>query len=190
MVKYIMKSIVYLSGSLLLLIGAYHRIQAARSGESIDRRHEGWPLLIGIRLSALCAVIAIYRAFRAGSEPWSAPVQWVCTAVFVLSCWWLAWMFISLGRNLTDTVVTRREAVFVCHGPYRFIRNPMYTGILVGGLTLAAIAGSWLGASFVVATFTLLAIRTRTEERFLVARFGDTYRSYMTEVGRFWPHIV
>jgi protein-S-isoprenylcysteine O-methyltransferase Ste14 len=36
-------------------------------------------------------------------------------------------MFHSLGRNLTDTVVTRREAYLVLNGPYRFVRNPMYT---------------------------------------------------------------
>jgi len=184
-----MKAIVYSSGALLLLIGAYHRIQAARSGESIDRRHEGWPLLIGIRLSALCAASDLIWSFRAGNDPWSSLAQWICTGVFVASCGWLAWMFLSLGRNLTDTVVTRREAYFVRHGPYRFVRNPMYTGILVGGISLAAVAGSWIGAVFVAATFTLLAIRTRTEEKFLLARFGEGYSRYMNEVGRFWPHI-
>jgi protein-S-isoprenylcysteine O-methyltransferase Ste14 len=185
-----MKYIVYITGATLLCIGAYHRLQAARSGESIDRRHEGWPILIGIRLSALGAVVAIFRAFRADDPPWAPTLQWAVTGLFVVSCGWLAWMFISLGRNITDTVVTRRESVFVCHGPYKYVRNPMYIGILIGGTSLAAVAGSWVGAVFAVATFTLLAIRTRTEERFLLARFGDTYKRYMNEVGRFWPNIV
>jgi len=185
-----MKYTIYISGAILLCIGAYHRLQAARSGESIDRRHEGWPILIGIRLSALCAVIATVRAFRADAPPWSPPLQWAATGLFVLSCGWLTWMFLSLGRNLTDTVVTRRDSVFVCHGPYKYVRNPMYIGILVAGTSLAAVAGSWLGALFYVLTFSLLAIRTKTEERFLLARFGDTYKRYMSEVGRFWPDIV
>jgi protein-S-isoprenylcysteine O-methyltransferase Ste14 len=185
-----MKYIVTVSGATLLCIGAYHRIQAARSGESIDRRHEGWPILIGIRLSALCAVIAMFQAFRLDAPPWNPNIQWAATGLFVLSCVWLAWMFLSLGRNITDTVVTRRDSVFVCHGPYRYVRNPMYIGILIGGTSLATVAGSWPGALFVISTFTLLAIRTRTEERFLLARFGDTYKRYMSEVGRFWPDIV
>lgn len=185
-----MKYIVYTSGVTLLCIGAYHRLEAARSGESIDRRHEGWPILIGIRLSALCAVVAIFRAFRADAPLWAPNLQWAATGLFAASCVWLAWMFLSLGRNITDTVVTRRESYFVGYGPYKYVRNPMYVGILVGGTSLAAVAGSGLGVLFVVSTFTLLAIRTRTEERFLLARFGDTYKQYMSEVGRFWPDIL
>ena len=37
--------------------------------------------------------------------------------------------------------------------------------------------------------FTLLALRTRTEERYLIERFGDQYRDYMKRVGRFLPKL-
>jgi len=35
--------------------------------------------------------------------------------------------------------------------------------------------------------FALFAIRTRTEEKYLIERFGDRYRDYMKRVGRFFP---
>jgi protein-S-isoprenylcysteine O-methyltransferase Ste14 len=94
-----------------------------------------------------------------------------------------------LGRNLTDTVVTRRDAHFVDHGPYRFVRNPMYIGILMVGMSLGLALGTLLLPVAAGLMFTLLALRTRTEERYLIERFGDQYRDYMKRVGRFLPKL-
>ena len=96
-------------------------------------------------------------------------------------------MFHTLGRNLTDTVVTRRNATFVDYGPYRFVRNPMYTGVLVGGLSLGLALGTWLVPTWAGLMFSLLALRTKTEESYLIERFGNQYRDYMSRVGRFLP---
>jgi protein-S-isoprenylcysteine O-methyltransferase Ste14 len=60
---------------------------------------------------------------------------------FAFCVFWLSWMFISLGDNLTDTVVTRECAHFVESGPYRFVRDPMYTGVLLPGLALGTRVG-------------------------------------------------
>src|SRR5689334_10223147 len=98
-------------------------------------------------------------------------------------------MFHTLGRNLTDTVVTRRDSKFVDHGPYRLVRNPMYTGILLLGGSLGVALGTWLLPLLAAVIFTLLALRTKTEEKYLIERFGDQYRDYMTRVGRFLPKL-
>ena len=65
----------------------------------------------------------------------------------------------------------------------------MYTGVLVLGLSLGLALGTWLtplGASVI---FTLLALRTRIEEKYLIERFGEQYRLYMVRVGRFLPKL-
>jgi protein-S-isoprenylcysteine O-methyltransferase Ste14 len=184
-----MKYTVLACAAALLLTGGYHRLKAARSREPIDRRHEGWLLLIGIRLAALATAVAVYLSYRA-AEPVALAAQAAGTAVFAVSSAWLIWMFLSLGANLTDTVITRREAKFVCHGPYRYVRNPMYIGILFLGSGLALYHGSWAVFIGALTCFVLLAIRTRIEERFLINRFGTVYESYMGEVGRFVPYIL
>ena len=137
-------SAVYTIGAALLLVGGFHRLQAARSREPLNRRHEGWLLLVGIGLCGLATAVSLYYGFGDPS-PVSPSLQWAGTVTFAGSAAWLAWMFISLGRNLTDTVVTRRAA----------------------GLSLALVSGSWF-----------------------VARFGETYKTYMSEVGRFLPYIL
>src|SRR2546423_6228019 len=99
-------------------------------------------------------------------------------------------MFISLGTNLTDTVVTRANAYFVDYGPYRYVRNPMYSGILIIGASLGLALGTWLAPIAATAMFWILARRTRIEETFLIARFGDQYADYVSRVGRFFPRFT
>jgi protein-S-isoprenylcysteine O-methyltransferase Ste14 len=178
-----------------LAVGGYHRIQSQRSGERLDRTKEGWPMLIGIRLMALLAVAStaawLWRPerFPWASWPVSPSLRWMGVAGLACAVAWLIWMFRTLGRNLTDTVVTRRDAHFVDHGPYRFVRNPMYSGVLIAGMSLGLALGTWLVPLGAGAVFTLLALRTRTEEKYLIERFGNQYRDYMERVGRFFPKL-
>lgn len=173
--------------------GAYHRIQSQRSGERLDRTQEGWPILIGIRLFGLLTLgsagLWLWNPswFAWAARPIPAALRWIGVLCFACAVAWLMWMFRTLGRNLTDTVVARRDAYFVDYGPYRFVRNPMYTGVLVLGLSLGLALGTWLLPLLASFVFVLFAVRTRTEEKFLLERFGDQYRRYMQRVGRFVP---
>jgi protein-S-isoprenylcysteine O-methyltransferase Ste14 len=63
----------------------------------------------------------------------------------------------------------------------------MYTGILMAGMSLGLALGTWLLPLAASLMFMLLALRTGTEERYLIERFGDQYRNYMKRVGRFLP---
>ena len=179
---------------IMMVIGAYHRIRSQMSGESLDRTREGWPLLLGIRLAALGGLVTVIMTLNNSLGAWAymtlpVTVRWLAIAILACSVAWVSWMFISLGRNLTDTVVTRKEAVFVESGPYRFVRNPMYTGLLFVGLSLGVALANWLITALFTLVFALLALRTTREETYLIARFGDQYGEYMTRVGRFFPKL-
>src|SRR5262245_22334048 len=109
---------------LFVVTSAWYRVQSQRSGESLDRSKEGWPILIGLRFLGLLtmgtAVAWLYNPewFEAVALPAPETVRWAGATGFVCALVWLVWMFHSLGRNLTDTVVTRRNATFVDDGPY------------------------------------------------------------------------
>jgi protein-S-isoprenylcysteine O-methyltransferase Ste14 len=176
-------------------LGSYYRVQSQRSREPLDRTKEGWPILIGVRaLGFLTAVSTVGWLWKPAWFAWAScpiplTVRWMGVAALACSVVWLTWMFHTLGRNLTDTVVTRRDAYFVDYGPYRFVRNPMYTGVLLLGLGLGLALGTWLLPVLTSLTFTLLALRTRKEEQYLIEHFGDSYRSYIKRVGRFLPKL-
>ena len=179
--------------AVLFAVGAYRRALSHRSGEALDRSKEGWPVMIGIRVFGLVSIIqTILILTRPSVLGWArlalpVSVRWVGVVVIVAAVALLCWMFVSLGRNLTDTVVTRREATLVQHGPYRYIRNPMYSGLMLLGVGIGLAMENVSIPATMLGVFVLQAIRTRTEEKYLIERFGDSYRDYMRRVGRFLP---
>ena len=179
----------------LLPVGMRYRIKSQATGEKLDRRQEGLFILSTLRPVAAVFWFGLiawlinprWLDWASISLPFSA--RWAGVAVFVLGCALLIWTFRSLGANLTDTVVTRQSHTLVVHGPYRWIRHPLYdaAAMLTGATSL--ITANWFlfVSGFVV--LCLLIIRTRTEEENLLARFGDGYRRYMQATGRFLPKV-
>jgi protein-S-isoprenylcysteine O-methyltransferase Ste14 len=182
-------------GLAFFAFGIFFRLQAAKSKERIDRRQEGLFILIGSRLAgviSLAATVAtVVSPERMGWASIDLPLwmRWAGVGCFAVSELWLIWMFRTLGHNLTDTVVTRVKASFVSGGPYRYVRNPMYSGVLMLGISLGLALATWLVPLLVGTVFAFLAVRTRIEERNLIVRFGDTYRDYMKRTPRFFPGI-
>jgi protein-S-isoprenylcysteine O-methyltransferase Ste14 len=116
-------------------------------------------------------------------------MRWL--GVALVGFWGLlfAWTFRSLGRNLTDTVVTRKEHTLVTTGPYRYVRHPFYLAFFVAAMGGSLITANWfvLLASFIPIGFLLA--RTPIEEEKLIERFGNDYRQYMSATGRFLPKL-
>jgi protein-S-isoprenylcysteine O-methyltransferase Ste14 len=120
------RAIALVSMALCLPIGVYHRIQSQATREKLARREEGLFILIGLRLCGFLAFLVLLGfLIDPPSVSWSSLalprwLRWVGAAVSLLLLpALLFWTFHSLGKNLTDTVVTRREHTLVTHGPYR-----------------------------------------------------------------------
>ena len=174
--------------------GLLFRIRSV-TDETLDRWQEGWMILFGLRIAAVPVFLGV--ALWSINPHWMAwssmPIPlWirltsialvVCAAALVL------WTFYNLGRNLTDTVVTRRAHTMVRTGPYRYVRHPFYVAIALGAWSGSIATANWFlfAASFI--PLGILYARTSIEERKLIERFGDEYREYMRQVGRFFPRL-
>jgi protein-S-isoprenylcysteine O-methyltransferase Ste14 len=177
-----------------LPVGFYHRIRS-HTGEKIDRWQEGVFILFGLRLTALVllagtiAWIIDPKWMAWSSLPIPVWLRWVGLAVAVTAGVVWVWTVHTLGKNLTDTVVTRKDHSLVTSGPYRWVRHPFYTalgvGVVGGGLAMAS--GFFLVLGGLVVGF--LVARTRIEEEKLLERFGDEYRDFMRRTGRFLPRL-
>ncbi len=174
-------------------ISAYFRGRAARSSEPVSRERESWPIFIALRLTGLGFLISlILFLIRPSLLSFSAlplPVwlRWGGLLINLGCLPFIIWSFRHLGNNVTDTVGLRSNHTLVTSGPYRYVRHPLY---LFGGL-------AWIGLSLQTANAIplilgilgsrVLALRTRTEERVLLERFGESYRIYIEKTGRFLP---
>jgi protein-S-isoprenylcysteine O-methyltransferase Ste14 len=116
-------------------------------------------------------------------------LRWIGITMGVCAGVLLVWTFHNLGRNLTDTVVTRQKHTLVTSGPYRYIRHPFYMSFALGMIGAALAAANWFMLLAGLVPLAFLMIRTRIEEEKLIARFGDQYRDYMQRVGRFLPRL-
>jgi protein-S-isoprenylcysteine O-methyltransferase Ste14 len=77
----------------------------------------------------------------------------------------------------------------VTTGLYGWVRHPLYTAFLVEAVGISLLMANWFVAVTAGSLWTLLAMRTRQEERKLIERFGDEYQEYMRRVGRFLPRL-
>src|SRR5262249_15375756 len=112
-------------------IGVFFRLRSQASGEKLSRRAEGW-LLVPLRLSGLAFFLRfVVYLIDPGLVAWAAlalppAARWAGVGLGVLCVPLLFWVLRTLGRNLTDTVVTRAEHTLVTSGPYRWVRHPFY----------------------------------------------------------------
>lgn len=99
------------------------------------------------------------------------------------------WVYISLGLNVSPTQSTRQGATLVTHGPYRWVRHPLYTVGTVAYLGIGLTTALWPVLVGLLAPIIFLVIRTPKEEARLIEIFGDAYRQYMTRTGRYVPRL-
>lgn len=98
----------------------------------------------------------------------------------------IVWGASSLGRGITPHPAPTPDATLRTDGPYRYVRHPIYSGVLLfaAGITLAS--ASALKAAAFVLLLVVLSIKARFEEGLLAEHFPG-YESYARRTPRFVP---
>ena len=157
---------------------------------SRKRGHVQWSRELRIRALVVVIAILLIRLGVLGGQdlntnPWRAGVGLLLLAVGLS---FAVWARVHIGRNWGAPMTRKDEPELVTSGPYRLVRHPIYSGILVAGVgTAVALNWTWL---IVVALAGIYFLYSATvEERYLTVRFPDAYPRYKDSTKMLVPFV-
>lgn len=112
------------------------------------------------------------------------------TAVLVAGLAFSVWARVVLGRNWSATVAVKQGHELVQSGPYRWVRHPIYTGILAGLAGSAIAQDRWTGLVAVALVFAGFWFKLRREEAWMRETFGEKYDAYCAKTARLVPFVL
>ena len=118
--------------------------------------------------------------------PLSETILWIMTVIGFAGIAFLIWVHLCLGKEWYANLKLRSDHLLIKSGPYSKITHPMYTALFIIYLSMAFISANFLIIILVLFTIISLIIRL-PEEELLISEFGDDYRNYMKNTGRFFP---
>ncbi len=102
----------------------------------------------------------------------------------------LYWGYWTLGRYFSPELIIYQDHQLVKRGPYRFVRHPVYSGLLLAVVGFGfAVQSSAAIVCAVIIYAVSFGYRMRAEEKLLMSEFGEQYASYCKRVKRLIPFI-
>ena len=184
MIHYIEHWIGYLWLALLVV----WLVAAAGSKRTVQRQRGSSRLLhVGLMFLGIVLVFNLYHWFDGGwlatqivphQDPYvlGGFILTVCGILFAV------WARMILGSNWSGSVTLKENHELVRRGPYRIVRHPIYTGLLLALFGTAFVYGAVRGFAGLLICGLAFWIKSRTEEQLMVQQFGDQYLQYRREV--------
>ncbi|HYP38798.1 MAG TPA: isoprenylcysteine carboxylmethyltransferase family protein [Chloroflexia bacterium] len=151
------------------------------------------------RGSALAVLLAgtggMSLAFIAANLRWlpiyEAWARWLGLAVMASGLALRVFAILWLGPMFTRFVQILPGHRLVTNGPYRFVRHPSYSGLLLFFMGMGLALGDWLSVLLLLLVpFVGVWYRIRVEEEALLGAFGEEYRRYIGRVRRLVPFVL
>jgi protein-S-isoprenylcysteine O-methyltransferase Ste14 len=117
----------------------------------------------------------------------------VCVLVIAFSTTGLftcLWARITLGRNWSSVVLVKVDHELVQTGPYRFVRHPIYSGIILMFAAIVLIVGRMAGILALGLFVYSFVLKLRREERMMQKQFPTTYPEYVKRTKLLVPFII
>jgi protein-S-isoprenylcysteine O-methyltransferase Ste14 len=142
------------------------------------------------RLLIIVMAILLVVVFKGHRLTVHSPVLHAIGAILVVAGLGFAvWARIYLGRNWGMPMTQKDEPELVITGPYRLVRHPIYSGLLLAALgTSLAVTFYWLIAMIVLGAYFIYS--ATVEERIMTTSFPTTYPDYRTKTKMLIPFVL
>ncbi len=159
-----------------------------RGATRVERDRGSGPLII------FTVFVSIILAFSFGYAQIGELPDWVFylgISLMFLGILVRQWAIAVLGRFFSLTVRVAEDHRVVDKGPYRLVRHPSYTGVLITFIGLGLAVQSWGALLVLLGVFSLsFGYRMRVEERTLLSTLGEDYAQYMRRTKRLIPFLI
>lgn len=99
------------------------------------------------------------------------------------------WARVHIGEYWSARVTLKEDHQLIRTGPYRYMRHPIYTGLLLATLGTALVADAWRGLVAFGLVLSMHILKARKEERLLCGQFGQDYERYRLSTGFLLPRF-
>jgi protein-S-isoprenylcysteine O-methyltransferase Ste14 len=151
-----------------------------------------WTRFAGVRVGLILVIVLLIRlrVFRGPGATTGNP--WLLgtgLAFFVLGLALAIWARVYLGRNWGMPMSQRANPELITTGPYRRVRHPIYSGIILGMVgTAIAVSPYWLIAVAILGAYFLFS--AVIEERTMARLFPAAYPSYKRATTMLIPYVL
>ena len=114
---------------------------------------------------------------------------WIATVIVAIGILFAIWARINLGRNWSSAPAVKENPKLVTSGPYRFVRHPIYTGVLLAAFG-TALTGTVFGVGLFLIALVMFSLRIPKEEKIMLELFPNEYSSYQARTKRLIPFVV
>ncbi|MBZ9797899.1 methyltransferase family protein [Mesorhizobium sp. ES1-4] len=114
-------------------------------------------------------------------------VAWTCVVLIAAGIAFAWWARIHLGRLWSATVTAKADHRVVDTGPYRLVRHPIYSGLLLSVLATMVAKGTVWGIAGTALLIIGVVLKAGLEERFLRGELGPAYDDYARRVPMLVP---
>jgi protein-S-isoprenylcysteine O-methyltransferase Ste14 len=171
--------------ALFWLVSALKRKKTKQRESPVQRLAYIAPLLIALLL--LYNGRADFGWLGTYFVPHTPEVRWAGVAIMAVGMAIAFWARVHLGSNWSGVVTLKEGHELIRTGPYRNIRHPIYTGILIAFLGTALVNGQVRGLIALGIIWASFLIKARREEIFLAQEFGLKFEEHTRHTGMFLP---
>ena len=122
--------------------------------------------------------------------PHVTPTALAAAALCLIGLAFAVWARVTLGRNWSGVVTLKEGHELIERGPYRFVRHPIYTGILTMFFATALALGHLAGFAATLLMFASFWIKLRDEEKLMLQQFPGQYAAYRQRTRRIIPFVL
>jgi protein-S-isoprenylcysteine O-methyltransferase len=177
--------LVYLISEVLLTVTRRSR---TRTGTKQDKSTLG--VLWLVIMASVTLGIYVARRWPAAALPQGQMFAWAGVVLFVAGLLLRWWAIITLGRFFTVDVVIEKDHEVVERGPFRLVRHPSYSGVLLAFVGFALTLRNWAALLIIlVPIFAAFVRRINVEEEALSRALSSRYADYMKRTKRLVPGV-